>query len=80
MCIRDSNRELDRSPQWLGSHGGAAPFWRTPHTVHGPMGSSTERGATTRHSQLHMAGSFAGREGGLAHSRPSASTPAVPVK
>eukprot|EP00959_Pyramimonas_sp_CCMP1952_P175897 3675584-Pyramimonas_sp.AAC.1 len=27
------HRELHRRPQWRNSHGGPAPYWRTPHTL-----------------------------------------------
>eukprot|EP00959_Pyramimonas_sp_CCMP1952_P041425 866284-Pyramimonas_sp.AAC.1 len=46
--------ELHKRPQWRSLHGGAAPFWRNLHAGRGPRGSSSESGATTRHSQLHM--------------------------
>ena len=49
------HRELHRTPQWQGSHGGPAPFWRTPHTVRGPIGSSTEgpRGKARIRDRVH---------------------------
>eukprot|EP00959_Pyramimonas_sp_CCMP1952_P049575 1035517-Pyramimonas_sp.AAC.1 len=35
-------RELHRRRQWQGSHGGPAPFRRTPHEDRGRVGSSRE--------------------------------------
>ena len=36
------HRELHRRPQWQGSHASPGPFRHTPHTVRGPIESSTE--------------------------------------
>ena len=36
------HRELHRRPQWQGPHAVPPSFRRTPHTVRGPIGSSTE--------------------------------------
>ena len=34
--------ELHRKPPWDGSHAFSTPRWRTPRTVHGPIGNSNE--------------------------------------
>ena len=36
------HRELHRKPQWQGPHASPRQFRHTPHTVRGPIGSSTE--------------------------------------